>query len=476
MSDDLAYMSGHAALAAFRGGALSPVALMEATLARCDATEPHLNAWTETWHEAALHAAREAAARYAAGTARPLEGLPLAVKEEMRLAGTRRSSGSLIFRDQIDETTDIYVQRLLDAGAIAIGKTTTPEFCILGTTHSRLHGVTRNPWDLSRSPGGSSGGAGAALAAGATVLATGTDIGGSIRIPAACCGVAGFKPPYGRNPEIPPFNLDYYSHTGPMARSVADLALMQNVTSGQWAGDIASLRERVVLPSVAPGDLRGWRIGWSADFGLYEIEADVRANLMRALDVFAALGATIEEVGFTLPPEAPRVMQGYLEHLCGAGVAELLPAHRAQMTDYAVAFAEASLRSRPADFYRANQMAATLYESFGPMMARFDALICPTLALSAPPAEFSFVNDRVIFDGQPRSMAEEDWCLTLLFNMFSRCPVLSLPSGFDRAGLPTAIQIVGRAYHDEAVIAAGLAYEAAQPWLDSPQTRPLQEP
>ena len=475
MSDDLAYMSGHAALAAFRGGALSPVALMEATLARLDATEPHLNAWTETWREAALRAARDAAARYAAGTARPLEGLPLAVKEEMRLAGTRRSSGSLIFRDQIDQTTDIYVQRLLDAGAIPIGKTTTPEFCILGATHSRLHGVTRNPWDGTRSPGGSSGGAGAALAAGAAVLATGTDIGGSIRIPAACCGVAGFKPPYGRNPEIPPFNLDYYSHTGPMARSVADLALMQNVTSGQWEGDIASLRERVVLPSVAPGDLRGWRIGWSADFGRYEVEADVRANLMRALDVFAALGATIEEVGFTLPADAPRIMQNYLEHLCGAGVAALLPEHRAQMTDYAVAFGEGSLRSTPADFYRANAMAASLYESFGPMMARLDVLICPTLGISAPPAEYSFVNDRLIFDGIERAMAEEDWCITMLFNMFSRCPVLSVPSGFDRAGLPTGIQIVGRAYHDEAVIEAGLAYEAAQPWLDRPQTRPLQE-
>ncbi|MCC5973864.1 MAG: amidase [Rubellimicrobium sp.] len=475
MSDDPAYLSGHAALQAFRSGALDPPALMEATLARLAATEPHLNAWTETWPEAARDAARAAAARHADGTARPLEGLPLAVKEEMRLAGTRRSSGSLIFKDQVDDGTDVYVQRLLDAGAIPVGKTTTPEFCILGTTHSRLHGVTRNPWDGSRSPGGSSGGSGAALAAGAAVLATGTDIGGSIRIPAACCGVAGFKPPYGRNPEIVPFNLDYYSHTGPMARSVADLALMQNATSGQWEGDIASLRERVVLPTEPPADLRGRRIGWSADFGIYEVEADVRANMMRALDVLAGLGAEIEEVDFSLPPEAPRVMQTYLEHLCGAGVAALLPEHRDLMCDYSVAFAEASLRSTGAAFYEANLMAARLYETFGPMMARLDALVCPTLGISAPPADYSFIANRLLFDGTPRAMAEEDWCITMVFNMFSRCPVLALPSGFDRAGLPTGIQIVGQAYHDEAVFAVGLAYEAAQPWLDRPETRPLQE-
>ncbi|AEG49532.1 Amidase [Sphingobium chlorophenolicum L-1] len=474
MTDDLAYMTGHAALKAFRSGDLNPIALMDATLARLSATEPQINAWTETWPENARRAAEAAAQRYAKGDARPLEGLPLAVKEEMRLAGTHRASGSLVFRDRVDDGTDVYIQRLIDAGAIPIGKTTVPEFTILAATHSRINGISRNPWNLERSPGGSSGGSGAALAAGATVLATGTDIGGSIRIPAACCGVTGFKPSYGRNPEIPPFNLDYYSHTGPMARSVADLALMQNVTSGQWEEDIASLRERIILSTDAPADLRGWRIGWSADFGVYEVEADVRSNMMRALEVFAGLGASVEEVDFRLPREAPRVMQDYLEHLAGAGVATALPNHRAEMTDYAIAFAEASLRSTPLMFYNANQMAAELYERFGPMMAKLDVLVCPTIGISAPPAEYSYVNDRLVFDGSERRMLQQEWCSTLLFNMFSRCPVLSVPSGHDRLGVPTGIQIVGRAYHDESPIAAGLAFEAAQPWLDRPENRPLQ--
>lgn len=475
MTDDPAYVTGHAALTAFRTRRLSPVEVMEASLARLAATEPQLNAFTESWPEKAMEAARAAEARFAAGTARPLEGLPLAVKEEMRLAGTRRTSGSLLFRDRVDDGTDIYVQRLLDAGAIPVGKTTTPEFCILGTTHSRLHGVTRNPWGLGHSPGGSSGGAGAALGAGAAVLATGTDIGGSIRIPAAFCGVVGLKPPYGRNPEIPVFNLDYYSHTGPMARSVADVALMQNVTSGQWEGDIASLRDRVVLGTEAPASLRGLRIGWSADFGIYEVEASVRANMTQALAVLRDLGAETEEVEFRLPPGAPQLMQDYLHHLCGAGLARLLPEHREALCDYTVAFAEASLRTTADRFYAANEMAAELYETFGPLMQRLDAFVCPTVGIAAPPATYSCTDDALTFDGTPRRMAEEGWCITMVFNMFSRCPALAVPSGFSPEGLPTGIQIVGRAYDDAAPIAIGLAYEAARPWLHRPSARPMQE-
>ena len=166
---------------------------------RTDAVEPSINAFTETYFEDALAQARQAEARYRNGTQRPLEGIPLAVKDEFRLAGRRRTSGSLFYRDRVDDDNDVIIQRLLDAGAIAHAKTTTPEFCLLGSCHSRLWGVTRNPWNLDITSGGSSGGSGASLAAGTSILATGTDIGGSIRIPSALCGTVGFKPPYGRN-------------------------------------------------------------------------------------------------------------------------------------------------------------------------------------------------------------------------------------------------------------------------------------
>ena len=187
------------------------------------------------------------------------------------------------------------IERLQKAGAIIFARTTTPEFCLSGITTSRMWGITRNPWNTEWGPGGSSGGSGAALAAGLTTLATGTDIGGSIRIPAAACGVVGFKPPHGRNPDGPPANFDRFNHCGPMTRSVADAALMQNITSGPHPLDHDSLRQKVRLPSDA-SSIKGMKIAYSVDFDYVPVEPDVRANTMAALDVFRSLGAEVEEV------------------------------------------------------------------------------------------------------------------------------------------------------------------------------------
>ncbi|MGD2171114.1 MAG: amidase, partial [Gammaproteobacteria bacterium] len=280
--DELCYLTAAQAIGKFTDGSLSPVDLMQAIASRTDAVEPSVNAFTETWFEDALEKAREAEARYRNGTQRPLEGIPLAVKDEFKLAGRRRTSGSLVYRDRVDDESDVIIQRLLDAGAIAHAKTVTPEFCLLGSCHSRLWGVTRNPWNLDITSGGSSGGSGVSLAAGTTIIATGTDIGGSIRIPSALCGTVGYKPPYGRNPEIPVFNLDFYSHSGPMTRSVGDAAMMQNIVSGVHNRDIASLREKLVLDASIPADLSGWKIGYSLDLGFMEVDASVRDNTLAA--------------------------------------------------------------------------------------------------------------------------------------------------------------------------------------------------
>jgi len=218
---------------------------MEALVSRSEVLQPLINAFTDSFFDQAMDQARLAEKRYRKGSARKLEGLPVAVKDELRLKGTRRTSCSMVHRNRVDDESDVIIDRLLRAGAIAIAKTAAPEFCLLGSCHSELFGVTRNPWDLTLTPGGSSGGTGAALAAGMTTLGTGTDIGGSIRIPAAQCGIVGYKPPYGRNPEVPVFNLDFYSHSGPMTRSVSDVALMLNVISGPHNQDIATLRSRL---------------------------------------------------------------------------------------------------------------------------------------------------------------------------------------------------------------------------------------
>ncbi len=186
------------------------------------------------------------------------------MKDESSIAGYPTTNASEILRDFVPETTSPTNERLLEAGMIVHARTATPEFSCAAFTHSRMWGVTRNPWNTAFTPGGSSGGSGAAFAAGSTTIATGSDIGGSIRIPASCCGVVGFKPPYGRNPDDPPFSLDFYNHTGPMARSVEDIVLMQNVMAGPHPRDIATVRPKLTLPSSYPG-LKDARIAYSID-------------------------------------------------------------------------------------------------------------------------------------------------------------------------------------------------------------------
>lgn len=472
--DDLYYLPGHEALRLFRSRALSPVELMQAVIARTEAVNPAINAFTETYFDRAIDEARAAEARYAKGgdPNRPLDGLPLALKEEFRLAGTRRTSGSLIFKDRVDTDTDTMTQRLVNAGAIVHAKTTVPEFCLLGSTHSRQWGITRNPWNLEVTPGGSSGGSGAALAAGTTILATGTDIGGSIRIPAALCGIVGYKPPYGRNPEFPVFNLDFFSHSGPMTRSVADIALMQNVTSGPDPRDIASLRERVVLDTNAPKSLKGWKIAYSLDLGFHDIDDAVAQATLEALAVFRSLGATTTEVDLGWTIEMAEAAEAYLSHLWGAGMVELAAEHSDLMTDYVRWSVGVSGQSTPQDLLKSLRATVAMYDRFGPLMEEYDLFICPTLATSEVPADFAPPHGAVTVNGRTEVKHEMRWILTTPFNQLSRCPVLAVPSGFAPNGVPTGIQIVARTYDDARVMQAGLAYERARPWFTGGAARP----
>ncbi len=297
-------MSATEALRRFQDGSLSPVELMDAVIARADAVQPAINAFTYTHYDEARSLAREAEARYRRGAPMgPLDGLPVAIKDESFIEGKPTSGGSLITKDTIGTFTSENNRRIMDAGGIVHARTATPEFSCAGYTWSRAWGVTRNPWNPEFSPGGSSGGAGASLAAGTSPIATGSDIGGSIRIPASKCGVVGYKPPYGRNPDDPPFNLDFYCHTGPMARTVGDAILLQNVMCGPSPTDIATLRPKLVLPTTYR-PIKGWKIAYSLDLGFYPLDPDVRKNTLAALDVFRSLGAVVEEVDLGWDQEA----------------------------------------------------------------------------------------------------------------------------------------------------------------------------
>ena len=292
---DLCYLSAGEALARFRAKTLSPVELMQAVVARAEAVNPKLNAFTYTFFERALEQAQEAEKKYTEGTARALEGLPLAIKDFHAVAGEITTLGSKIFEHNRPERTAPTVARLLDAGAIMHCRTTTPEFAHSPATHSPLWGVTRNPWNLDYTPGGSSGGAGAALAAGMTFLADGTDAGGSVRIPASASGIVGYKPPFGRNPLDRDHPLESLLHYGPMTRSVGDAALMQNVMSGAHPDDICSLREELKIPENLDG-IKGWKIAFSMNLGFFEVAPEVREKTLVAAEAFRDLGCTVEDV------------------------------------------------------------------------------------------------------------------------------------------------------------------------------------
>jgi Asp-tRNA(Asn)/Glu-tRNA(Gln) amidotransferase A subunit family amidase len=469
---DLCYMPANEALKLFKARKLSPVELMRATIARAEATEPAVNCLTYTYFDEAMDLARKAEAKYAKGAkTAPLEGLPIGIKDESYIKGKPTSHGSLLTKDQISEHTSPGNERVMKAGGIIHARTATPEFCCAGHTWSRRWGVTRNPWNPDFTPGGSSGGAAATLAAGTSAIATGSDIAGSIRIPASACGLVGFKPPYGRNPDEPPFNLDFYCHTGPLARNVKDAILLQNVMAGPSPFDIATLRPKLRLP-LDYKPIRGWKIALSMDLGSFEVDEDVRRNTLAACDVFRSLGATVEEVDLGWGDEVLKVGMAYLDHLFGASLSPLLVEHGDEMTSYARKFAEDGRDSKAADFVATLDVAARMYQTLGPLLERYDVLICPTNALAAVPAEFDQSRDSLEINGKSVNPSL-GWVMTTPFNMQSRCPVVSIPSGHASNGVPTGIQIVGRTYCDADVFRAAMAYETAHgEWYLNSKTRP----
>ena len=469
---DLHYLSAAEALRLFRTRQLSPVELVTAVTERAEAVEPVLNAFAETFYEQALDQARASEARYAGrgGPVRPLDGLPVAVKEEAEIAGQRNTLGSLPRRDVVAEQTTAFVQRIIDAGAIVHARTTTPEFCCAPITWSRLWGVTRNPWNTRYSPGGSSGGSAAALAAGTATLATGSDIGGSIRIPASFCGVVGFKPPYGRVPEMAIFNLDHYCHEGPLARNVADCALLQNVIAGPHPGDIASIRPKLEIPGeLAP--IAGMRIAFSADLGCYQVDADVAANTRAAAERLSDAGAAIEEIALPWDLETiKRAARIHFGMIFGPSMRDIHAKHADELTSYTRNFIAESDQVSKEHFVAGLALEHQVYAPLGQLLEDFDALVCPTVAVPALTAEYD--------PGQPVAVNgrdSADWLdvlMTIPFNIASRCPVMSVPSGLSRDGVPTGLSIVGKTYDDVTVFRIGAAHEERMPWLDAPERRP----
>ena len=342
-TNELHYLTATEARRLFTAHELSPVELTEAILNRAEDTEPEVNAFATLYPDEARAAAREAEARYLGkGPApRPLEGLTVAIKELTPLAGQQHTQSCLALKDVIATESAPAAERIVRAGGIVHGRTNSPEFGCATFTHSRLFGLTRNPWNLDFSPAGSSGGAAAALALGSTTLAQGSDSAGSLRLPASACGVVGFKPPYGRVPGLPPYSLEAANSDGPMARTVDDCALLENVLAGPHLADPNSVRPKLTIPTEQKG-LDGLRISLLAGIEGMDIDREVATNTQSAVAALADAGAIVDEVDLGWSLET--IMEAVGLHFSATywpRVHRVLDGNRDLFTSYIVAFADA---------------------------------------------------------------------------------------------------------------------------------------
>lgn len=303
------------------------------------------------------------------------------------------------------------------------------------------------------------------MATGMTTIADGTDGGGSIRIPASLNGIFGLKPSFGRNPSgLLPSNLEEFLHFGPLTRSVADAALMQNVMSGQHPRDISTLRTEQKLPTTYSADaLSGWKIAFSPDLGYYEVDKEVAANTLAAVETFRELGCQVDEIDLGWNMAAYDAWMVHWEAMLAAACGDLLPRWGYELDPFMRGLLERGLNHSAVRDIRTQYVRTEMYNKLGPILEEYDVLICPTLAASALKADHANDDSDFKINGKPVDPYVQ-WSLTYPFNLLSQCPVASVPSGFSSTGVPTGLQIVGKTYDELSVMTAAAAFEAARPW------------
>ncbi|MBM3584493.1 MAG: amidase [Alphaproteobacteria bacterium] len=461
---DLAWASATEIAAAIRTRTVSPVEAVRHALDRIATVNPTLNCFCFVHGDDAMAAARAAEAAVAAG--RPLgslHGVPIAIKDLTPIKGKRTTLGSKLYEHWVPDWQPVIVDRLQAAGAIIVGKTTTPEFAMAGFTSSPLWGVTRNPWKPDRSPSGSSGGSGAAVASGCVPLAEGSDMGGSVRGPASANGLVGLKPSLGRIPcDLMPTSFDNRMHFGPLARTVDDAALFLNVCKGPHARDIQSLPaiDDVAIPVVP--SLKGRRLALSVDYGFYAVSDEVTGVLHRAADTLRRHGAVVEPVVLPWTSELLKVWYDQDNALAVALYGHLLAQSRADLAPTTIAAIEAGLKVSAADLRRGEFLRTKLWHELAAVLERYDALIGPTSAIPPPPATGSDLD--YYFDGPDGRYVAVD--LTVQFSLTAQCPVMSVPMGMTADGLPLAMQVVGRRFDDAGLLALAAGIEQVLPWRD----------
>jgi Asp-tRNA(Asn)/Glu-tRNA(Gln) amidotransferase A subunit family amidase len=467
--NELIWHSANDLRALYQSGDVSPIEVVDAVLERLGEVNPAVNAFVTVTADAARAQAKAAHDALRAGDPVPaLHGIPVTVKDLAETAGVRTTYGRKSMRDNVPDHDAIAWARMKAAGAIMIGKTTTPEYGLLGVTESGLTGTTATPWDPTRTSGGSSGGAAAATAAGIGPLALGSDGGGSIRVPSSCCGVVGVKPTLGRIPSRG--NTDGDSTDGPLTRTVADAALMMDVIAGPHDEDRFSLPatgEQYLAAVGDPLDMTGLRIAYSADFGQGPIDPQTRTAVESALAIAERAGAIVEPVEMTLPDTLD-----YFLSYWGPEYIELGAELRAAGDSWPLIDTIAELASTRSLVEVSNALRTLKTEHFTQFMnvlGTHDLLITPT----TPTPAFPHAGDTGgldVVDGHPVRLPG------LYFHRMTEppshagLPAISIPAGFTSGGLPVGMQLIGRRFQDAFLLRAAAAFEAVNPWA---QHRPL---
>ena len=466
VSDELNQLSAVRQIELYRKGELSPVEVTMAALRAIDRANRRLNAFCLVDTEAALTAARASEARWRKGEPQGrVDGVPATIKDLVLSKGwpTLRGSRAVDPKQAWNEDAPA-VARLREHGAVFLGKTTTPEYGWKGLTDSPLTGITRNPWNPERTPGGSSGGAGVAAALGLGTLHIGTDGGGSIRIPSSFCGVFGIKPSFGRVPVYPPSAFASLSHLGPMTFSVADAALMLSVIAEPDPRDANGLpyEPRDYLAAIDAG-IAGARIAFSPALGYAQVDSEVAGLVREAVRAFEAAGAKVEdaEPGFANP-------LGMFRTIWYAGASQLYrsfsPAQRDVLDPGFVAIVKEAEKIGIADYLGNATARLGLGAAMRAFHQRFDFLVSPTMPLPAF-ALGSVSSQPIPCDAPlgPNGERWDDWSpFTYPFNLTGQ-PAATVPCGFTRGGLPVGLQIVGRPFDDVGVLRAARAFEIARP-------------
>lgn len=464
---DLAFMSAKDVRDAICGGKVTALEVFEVISRRIELLETDLNSYCTLDLDRARDLARLADQQLARGDeVGPLHGVPVAIKEDLPVEGLSWTFGSRLRAGMVADRDGLVVARLRRAGAIILGKTNEPEFGHKGTTDNLLFGTTSNPWNLTRTVGGSSGGSGAAVAAGLAYLALGTDIAGSIRIPASCCGIVGHKPSFGRVPRIPAGNAYSPLVVGPLARTVSDAALALSVIAGPHEGDPFCLPSSVRTGERPGGQSDEYRIGWCTNPMGVPIDPAVSAvtgQALALLDGGTEIRVEIVEETLRAPLEALYVIFKSLSVAAtGLGSVSRFEEARGELSPSFATFISDAFEIELREYLAAQAAVTQFAEQVMPeYWGRYDILAMPTISVAPFPKDFALGPESV--SGTPID-PHTGWISTWPFNL-SGNPAISVPCGWTDDGLPIGLQLVGRRHDDDTVLHVAAVLEQVQPWL-----------